>query len=154
MCVCLRLHLKTPRQSPTYSPYHPHIIPPPPSSTAIFPPGRLFLSTRLIKWARYTTEPYFYQKAIYRRCPQVSVSQRLRQWSHDKEFPPAINLCCATPKCPGATGALHSHCTDLLPAPVFISKPQKSFCFTLQNRYKCSLTCFLGMYVSFVGHYT
>lgn len=68
-------------------PAHPHITPTSPH-TAISLPRRLFRSTRLIKWARSTAERYFYQKAIFRRCPQVSGSQCLRQWSHDKEFPP------------------------------------------------------------------
>lgn len=75
VCVCLLQHLKTPRCPPPQ---------PPPSfplslSTAISLPGRLFQSTRLIKWARSAAERYFYQKAIFRRCPQVSVSQCLRQ---------------------------------------------------------------------------
>lgn len=83
LCVCLLQHLKFHPPPPK----HPHITPPS-LHTAISLPGRLFRSTRLIKWARSTAERYFYQKAIFRRCPQVSGSQCLRQWSHDKEFPP------------------------------------------------------------------
>lgn len=105
-------------------------IPSRPSSHHSYLPLRCHLSTqeafpRLIKWARSAVEHYFYQKAIFRRCPQVSGSQSLRQWSHDKEFPTAINLCRFTVECPGAAGAFHSHCIEL--GHVFITIPQKPF---------------------------
>lgn len=62
------LHLKTPPAPLSH-------ITPPSLSAAISLPRRLFQSIRLIKWARSTAEHYFYQKAIFRRCPQVSGSQ-------------------------------------------------------------------------------
>lgn len=43
--------------------------------TAVPPPRRLVHSTQLIKWARSAPEHYFYQKAIFRWCLQVSRSQ-------------------------------------------------------------------------------
>lgn len=111
VCVCLWLHLKIPTPAPHPSLFlsltHTHTL-----HKSLLPPSlpwRLFQSARLIKWARSAAEHYFYQKAIFRRCPQVSGSLRLRQWSHDKEFPPAINLCPAPGECPGAPAA--PHCT-------------------------------------------
>lgn len=117
VCACEHLvqHFQTQWQPPTT--IHPFSL-----SAAISLPARLFRSAQLIKWARSAAQLYFYQKAIFRRCPQVSRSasdneaMARRTTPHPSPSPPhnttpilPLTSAETLEKAPGAPQALSSH---------------------------------------------